>query len=324
VSLTEFYTICRRQGLRPLAGLGAVATLLFLLEPGAAGPPQVGRWPGAILTGLVLAGLLSGAIFLGGATIATDAGGNTLLSINGTSITTLAAFPSRGTGRNTDSVPTSVARGPDGTLYVGELTGVPCVAGTANVYRVGKTPLSGVAFIVDVFAQKIVAWNTATVRDADLVMTPLKVAIWQRDREGHPIVHGELIGRDCPESLGVDVDPTAAAALGRVHRAVGLLQQGLAAVGVADGDPHARRDLHLVAEDVERPAHGDPDALGHVRDAIYDAVGASTLLDPLGEVLLMPANADRPSVRRVAHVSLFHPALLQSTPNVAFAAWNKL
>jgi transposase InsO family protein len=51
-----------------------------------------------------------------------------------------------------------------------------------------------VAFIVDVFAQKIVAWNTATVRDADLVMTPLKVAIWQRDREGHPIVHGELIG----------------------------------------------------------------------------------------------------------------------------------
>ena len=51
-----------------------------------------------------------------------------------------------------------------------------------------------VAFIVDVFAQKIVAWNSATVRDADLVLTPLKMAIWQRDREGHPIEPGELIG----------------------------------------------------------------------------------------------------------------------------------
>jgi putative transposase len=51
-----------------------------------------------------------------------------------------------------------------------------------------------VAFILDVFAQKIIAWNAATVRDADLVMTPLKMAIWQRDREGNPIVHGQLIG----------------------------------------------------------------------------------------------------------------------------------
>jgi len=28
-----------------------------------------------------------------------------------------------------------------------------------------------VAFIVDVFAQKILAWNAATARDAELVMT---------------------------------------------------------------------------------------------------------------------------------------------------------
>lgn len=51
-----------------------------------------------------------------------------------------------------------------------------------------------VAFIVDVFAQKILAWNAASVRDAELVLTPLKMAIWQRDREGHPIEPGELIG----------------------------------------------------------------------------------------------------------------------------------
>lgn len=51
-----------------------------------------------------------------------------------------------------------------------------------------------VAFIVDVFAQKIVAWNAATAKDTDLVMSPLRMAIWQRARDGHPIMRGELIG----------------------------------------------------------------------------------------------------------------------------------
>ena len=51
-----------------------------------------------------------------------------------------------------------------------------------------------VAFVVDVFAHKIVAWHAARVRDADLVLVPLKMAIWQRGREGHPIAPGELIG----------------------------------------------------------------------------------------------------------------------------------
>lgn len=51
-----------------------------------------------------------------------------------------------------------------------------------------------VAFILDVFAQKIVAWNASTSKATELVMTPLRMAIWQRDRDGHPIVAGELIG----------------------------------------------------------------------------------------------------------------------------------
>ncbi len=50
-----------------------------------------------------------------------------------------------------------------------------------------------VAFIVDVFAQRIVAWHTATNKEVDLVMTPLKMALWEREREGHPTVSGELI-----------------------------------------------------------------------------------------------------------------------------------
>jgi putative transposase len=50
-----------------------------------------------------------------------------------------------------------------------------------------------VAFIVDVFAQKIVAWHAATTKTVDLVMVPLRMALWQRDREGHRPMLGELI-----------------------------------------------------------------------------------------------------------------------------------
>lgn len=89
-----------------------------------------------------------------GASVVTDAGANALLRVaaNG-DVTTLAVFPSR-PARTTDSVPTSVVRGPDGAYYVGELTGVPFAAGAARVYRVvpGSAPevfLSGFKTIID-------------------------------------------------------------------------------------------------------------------------------------------------------------------------------
>jgi transposase InsO family protein len=50
-----------------------------------------------------------------------------------------------------------------------------------------------VAFIVDVFAQRIVAWHASTSKATDLVMTPLRMAVWQRDHEGHPTTAGALI-----------------------------------------------------------------------------------------------------------------------------------
>jgi putative transposase len=55
------------------------------------------------------------------------------------------------------------------------------------------TGFSYVAFIVDVYAQRIVAWHAATTKHTDLVMIPLRMALWQRDREGQPITAGELI-----------------------------------------------------------------------------------------------------------------------------------
>ena len=51
-----------------------------------------------------------------------------------------------------------------------------------------------VAFVLDVFAQRIVGWHASTCKDTDLVMIPLRMALWQRHRDGHPIVAGELIG----------------------------------------------------------------------------------------------------------------------------------
>jgi hypothetical protein len=96
-------------------------------------------------------GLLAGA----GPRLVADAAANSLLSVDshGT-VSTLAVFPSRPQGRVTDAVPTSVARGPDGALYIGELTGVPFTPGQATIWRVvpGQPPqlyCAGFSFIID-------------------------------------------------------------------------------------------------------------------------------------------------------------------------------
>ena len=81
-----------------------------------------------------------------------------------------------------------------------------------------------VAFIVDVFAQRIVAWHAATTKDADLVMIPLRMALWQRDREGHPVDAGQLIHHsDAGSPIHLDPAhraprPRGIAALDRVGR----------------------------------------------------------------------------------------------------------
>jgi transposase InsO family protein len=50
-----------------------------------------------------------------------------------------------------------------------------------------------VAFIVDVFAQRIIAWHAATSKATELVMIPLRMALWQRAYEGHTTELGQLI-----------------------------------------------------------------------------------------------------------------------------------
>ena len=93
-----------------------------------------------------------------GQRVVTDAGGNDLLRMraNG-SISTLAVFPAR-PGRSTDAVPTSVAVGPDGAYYVGELTGVPFNVNQSHIYRV--VPGQAVQTIAPTFSFIIdLAWG---------------------------------------------------------------------------------------------------------------------------------------------------------------------
>jgi putative transposase len=50
-----------------------------------------------------------------------------------------------------------------------------------------------VAFVLDVFAQRIVGWHAATDKRTELVLTPLRIALWDRHRQGTPIEPGELL-----------------------------------------------------------------------------------------------------------------------------------
>jgi glucose/arabinose dehydrogenase len=92
-----------------------------------------------------------GVLALPGERYVTDAGGNSLLRVaaNG-DVSLVATFgpepiipaPAPQAAQTVEAVPTEVAIGPDGALYVSLLTGAPFVNGVAKVYRVvpGQTP----------------------------------------------------------------------------------------------------------------------------------------------------------------------------------------
>jgi hypothetical protein len=89
-----------------------------------------------------------------GARVIADAGANALLRVDSNGdVSTIAVLPPT-TRSGADPVPTSVALGPDGAYYVGELTGAPFFAGAASVFRVvpGSSPqvfLEGFKTIID-------------------------------------------------------------------------------------------------------------------------------------------------------------------------------
>ena len=156
----QLYTTIGLQGdpaFRTLADIGPLFAQLAHIPPSAFFPYAQG--PGRFTADWLIADIGNyeaqqnpdggpfdtnpyGLLSLTGAWIVADAGGNSLLRVDGSGeISTLAVFPSRAQGRRfngvlIDAVPTSVAVGPDGAYYVGELTGSPFFNGAANIYRV--------------------------------------------------------------------------------------------------------------------------------------------------------------------------------------------
>jgi len=78
-----------------------------------------------------------------------------------------------------------------------------------------------VAFIVDVYAQRITAWHAATTKHTDLVMIPLRMALWQRGREGHPRIAGELIHHSDAGSQYTSLRLTEHLALEEIRPSIG-------------------------------------------------------------------------------------------------------
>lgn len=78
-----------------------------------------------------------------------------------------------------------------------------------------------VTFIVDVFTRRVVAWQAATSKDVELVMTAVRMAIWQRQLEGHPIERNEPIGHGEAGSQQTSITFTENRDLECIRRSIG-------------------------------------------------------------------------------------------------------
>jgi hypothetical protein len=137
-----------------------------------------------------------------GKVVVADAGGNDILAVKDGAISLLALLPfgtapapampgapppPPGATIPVDPVPTSVVRAPDGSLYVGQLTGFPFVPGAASVFRIppcGGTPkvvASGFTLITDIALGKdgslyVVEFSTKSILAGPAPGALIKVA----------------------------------------------------------------------------------------------------------------------------------------------------
>jgi len=68
-----------------------------------------------------------------------------------------------------------------------------------------------VVFIVDVFSRRIIFWHASTSKSVELVTVPLRMALWQRRKDGHPVKDAELIHHsDAGMSVAMKKSPLVA------------------------------------------------------------------------------------------------------------------
>ena len=143
--------------------------------------------------------------------IVVDAGANAVLEVRDGKVSLLSLIPNRRGGRR-QSVPSSIARGPDGAYYVGELAEssgngkarvwrIPAGGGDAEVYRSGFTTISGLAFATD---------GTMYVTEFALNFETLKGRLVQVSPDGSSrrVLAG---GRKLRAPTGAAVDPATGA-----------------------------------------------------------------------------------------------------------------
>ncbi|WP_329453200.1 IS3 family transposase (plasmid) [Streptomyces sp. NBC_01724] len=94
----------------------------------------------------------------------------------------ITTLPGGQAGRAPDLVDRDFVADSPNRCWVADFTHVKTWAGVVYV-----------AFVVDTFSRRIVGWSAATVKETVFVLDALEMAIWQRDREQHPIQPGELI-----------------------------------------------------------------------------------------------------------------------------------
>ena len=78
-----------------------------------------------------------------------------------------------------------------------------------------------VAFIVDVYSQRIVAWHAQTTKHVELVMIPLRMGLWERGRQGHPIQPKQLRAHSDAGSQYVSLAYTEKLALDGIAPSIG-------------------------------------------------------------------------------------------------------
>ena len=84
-----------------------------------------------------------------------------------------------------------------------------------------------VAFIVDVYSQRIIAWHAQTTKHVELVMIPLRMGLWERGRQGHPIQPNQLRAHSDAGSQYVSVAYTDKLALDGIAPSIGSVGDAL-------------------------------------------------------------------------------------------------
>jgi putative transposase len=91
-----------------------------------------------------------------------------------------------------------------------------------------------VAFVVDCFAQRIVGWHAATSKVTGLVLTPLRITMWDRDRHGHPVEPGTLVCHSDAGSQYTSLRYTEHLALEGIAPSIGTVDVEYATAGWVD------------------------------------------------------------------------------------------